>query len=143
MIGWKLLGIQLMARNAARVGLKSLHMQGGLIIIFNFTIPHTCAKGFPLQCFHYALAHIHSGGYGSCCVCLSVKSHLTFGAPSRPENVTYSLGNRGRKICGVFSETALLLIYGISGYRAIGHFLTAEYARALLKCHSDHGVGFR
>ena len=43
------------------------------------------------------------------CVCLSVKSHLTYGASVRPENaVTYSAGNEGQKICGVFSETAPL-----------------------------------
>ena len=42
-------------------------------------------------------------------VCLSVKSHLTYGASVRPENaVTYSAGNEGQKICEVFSETAPL-----------------------------------
>ena len=42
-------------------------------------------------------------------VCLSVKSHLTYGASVRPENaVTYSAGNEGQNICGVFSETAPL-----------------------------------
>ena len=57
------------------------------------------------------------------CVCdgLSVcKSHLTSGASVRPENtVTYSAGNGGQNICGVFSETApfqrsstALLTYG-------------------------------
>ena len=51
---------------------------------------------------------------GSFClsVCLSVcllKSHLTYGASVRPENaVTYSAGNEGQKLCGVFSETAPL-----------------------------------
>ena len=41
--------------------------------------------------------------------CLSVKSHLTYGASVRPENaVTYSAGNEGQNICGVFSETAPL-----------------------------------
>ena len=40
---------------------------------------------------------------------MSVKSHLTYGASVRPENtVTYSAGNEGQKICGVFSETAPL-----------------------------------
>ena len=40
---------------------------------------------------------------------MSVKSHLTYGAPVRPENaVTYSAGNEGQNICGVFSETAPL-----------------------------------
>ena len=39
-------------------------------------------------------------------VCLSVKSHLTYGASVRPENVvTYSAGNEGQKICGDFPET--------------------------------------
>ena len=42
-------------------------------------------------------------------VCVSVKSHLTYGASVRPENaVTFSAGNEGQKICGVFSETAPL-----------------------------------
>ena len=42
-------------------------------------------------------------------VCVSVKSHLTSGASVRPENaVTYSTGNEGQKICGIFSETAPL-----------------------------------
>ena len=36
-------------------------------------------------------------------VCLSVKSHLTFGASVRPKNaVTYSVDNEGQHICGVF-----------------------------------------
>ena len=38
-------------------------------------------------------------------VCLSVKSHLTYGVSVRPENsVTYSAGNEGQKICRDFSE---------------------------------------
>ena len=42
-------------------------------------------------------------------VCVSVKSHLTSGASVRPENaVTYSSGNGGQKLCGVFSETVPL-----------------------------------
>ena len=42
-------------------------------------------------------------------VCVSVKSHLTYGVSVRPENaVTYSAGNEGQKICGIFSETAPL-----------------------------------
>ena len=53
---------------------------------------------------------MRSEGYCSCLsVCVSVKSHLTYGASVRPENaVTYSAGNEGQKICGVFSETAPL-----------------------------------
>ena len=40
---------------------------------------------------------------------MSVKSHLTSGASVRPENtVMYSEGNEDQKICGVFSEIALL-----------------------------------
>ena len=53
--------------------------------------------------------------FGSVCqsvclsVCVSVKSHLTYGASVRPENaVTYSAGNEGQNICGVFSENAPL-----------------------------------
>ena len=43
------------------------------------------------------------------CGCVSVKSHLTYGASVRPENaVTYSAGNEGQNLCGVFSETAPL-----------------------------------
>ena len=42
-------------------------------------------------------------------VCVSVKSHLTYGPSVRPENaVTYSAGNEGQNVCGVFSETAPL-----------------------------------
>ena len=40
---------------------------------------------------------------------MSVKSNLTSGVSVRPENtVTYSAGNEGQNICGVFSETAPL-----------------------------------
>ena len=39
-------------------------------------------------------------------VCLSVKSHLTYGASVHPENaVTYSAGNEGQKTCGDLPET--------------------------------------
>ena len=33
--------------------------------------------------------------------------------------------------------TALAALYG---HRAVGHFLSAEYARELLKCHDDSGA---
>ena len=66
-------------------------------------------------------------------VCLSVKSHLTAGASVRPANtVTYSAGKRGQKICGVFSETALLLRSStppLKAIRSVGHF-PAESAHA-------------
>ena len=45
---------------------------------------------------------------GSVClsVCVSVKSHLTYGASVRPENTaTYSAGNEGQNICGDLPET--------------------------------------
>ena len=43
-------------------------------------------------------------------VCVSVKSNLTYGTSVRLENaVTYSVGNEGQNICGVFSEDAPLL----------------------------------
>ena len=56
-------------------------------------------------------AHAQRGlQYLGLCVCLSVKSHLTYKTSVRPENaVTYSAGNEGQKICGVFSENAPLL----------------------------------
>ena len=45
-------------------------------------------------------------------VCLSVKSHLTYGAFVRPENaVTYSAGNEGQKICGDLPETTAFKSY--------------------------------
>ena len=64
------------------------------------------------------------------CVCLSVKSHLTYGASVRPENaVTYSAGNEGRKICGVFSEDAPLLrssVVAVVFHTLGGHFLRSK-----------------
>ena len=66
-------------------------------------------------------------------MCLSVKSHLTYGASVRPEiDVTYSAGKEGGKICGVFSETAPLQRSGTSCIVclcAVGHF-PAESAHA-------------
>ena len=50
-----------------------------------------------------------SEGYSSwVCLCVCLLSHIS---PSvRPENViTYSAGNEGKKICGVFSENSPLL----------------------------------
>ena len=45
---------------------------------------------------------------------MSVKPHLTSGASVRPEiDVTYSTGNEGQKICGVFSENASFKSYGV------------------------------
>ena len=57
---------------------------------------------------------------------MSVKSHLTYGASVRPENaVTYSVGNEGQKICGVFSETAPLQRSSTpccTAMRTVGHY---------------------
>ena len=104
---------------------------------------------------------MRSEGYGSrrfcvcVCVCLSVclsvcllsvKSHLTLEASLRPENaVTYSVGNEGQTNCGVFSDTASFQSYGtccIVRPQCSGPFLSAEYARALLKCYVDGGAEF-
>ena len=75
------------------------------------------------------------------CVCLSVKSHLTYGASVCPENaVTYSAGNEGQKICGVFSENAPLL--RSSGAAVVFHtfrwpfFFTAIVVRMRIGIHS-------
>ena len=47
-------------------------------------------------------------------VCVSVKSERTSGASVRPENTfTYSTGNEGQKICGVFFETAPFKSYDV------------------------------
>ena len=44
------------------------------------------------------------------CVCVSVKSHLTYEASVRPENaVTYSAGNEGQKICGDLLKTTAFI----------------------------------
>ena len=56
-------------------------------------------------------------------VCLSVKSHLTYGASVRPENaVTYSAGNEGQKICGDLPETTAFKSY------AAKHERKSQYA---------------
>ena len=74
-------------------------------------------------------------------VCVSVKSHLTYGASVRPENaVTYSAGNEGQKICEVFSENAPLLRW--SGAAVVFHtfrspfFFIAKAVRMRIGIHS-------
>ena len=71
------------------------------------------------------------------CVCVSAKSHLTSGASVRPENTaTYSAGNGGQKICGIFSETVPLWrssIPPLKATRLVGHF-PAESAHAHYTC---------
>ena len=78
------------------------------------------------------------------CVCVSVKSHLTYGASVRPENaITYSAGNEGQKICGVFSETAPLQRSSTPSVvrpcvqSAI--FPCVVYAHAYFSCHTAEG----
>ena len=45
-------------------------------------------------------------------VCLSVKSHLTYGVSVHPENaVIYSAGKEGQKICGDLPETTVFKSY--------------------------------
>ena len=85
---------------------------------------------------------MRSEGYGSwvclsvcvcVCVCVSLQ-HLTFRAYSRPENhITYSTGNEGHNICGVFSETPSL--------RRSSHSLRCT---ASVQCEGTHnlGIGF-
>ena len=74
-------------------------------------------------------------------VCLSVKSHLTYGASVGPENVvTYSAGNEGQKICGIFYENAPLL--RSSGAAVVFHtfrwpfFFIAKAVRMHIGIHS-------
>ena len=59
-------------------------------------------------------------GYCSClCVCVSAKSHLTYGTSVHPENtVTYSAGITVQKICGFFQHALLL-----KAIHTVGHFL--------------------
>ena len=70
-------------------------------------------------------------------VCLSVKSHHISGASVRPENyVTYSVGNRGQNICGVFSETAPFKSYGVICLPVTSSEGTAATFLALFRQHS-------
>ena len=56
-------------------------------------------------------------------VCLSVKSHLTYGASVRPKNaVTCTAGNEGKKICGDLPETTAFKSY------AAKHERKSQYA---------------
>ena len=63
---------------------------------------------------------MRSEGYSTwvcVCVCLSVKSHLTYGASVRPENaVTYSAGNKSEKICGDLPEMTAFKSYAANQY---------------------------
>ena len=71
-------------------------------------------------------ARMRSEGYSTwvcMSVCLSVKSHLTYGASVRPENVvTYSAGNEGKNVCGDLPETTAFKSY------AVKHERKSQYA---------------
>ena len=80
---------------------------------------------------------MRSEGYGSRRVCLSFKSHLTSGASVHRENAaTYSACNEGQKIVA-FSlkqrRSGATTLPALYAYRAVGHFLSVEHARALLR----------
>ena len=66
---------------------------------------------------------------------MSVKSNPTSGASVSPENtVTYSAGNGGQTICGVFSETASLhrsSTAPLKAIRTVGHFLRKALMRII------------
>ena len=83
----------------------------------------------------------------SVCVCLSVKSHLTSGESVCPVHiVTYSVGNGGQKICGVFSETALLWRSStppLKAMHSVGHFpAESAHAHYSIKGHEYPHRGF-
>ena len=74
-----------------------------------------------------------------------IKSHLTSGASVRPENaVTYSAGNEGQKICGVFSETAPLQISStpsVDGHTYSRPFFLRKAARMRIIVFTTCGGG--
>ena len=73
---------------------------------------------------------MRSEGY----VCVSVKSHITSGASVRPEYAdTYSAGNGGPKICGVFFDTATFKSYGtVTSYVGTAATFRALFRRQIL-----------
>ena len=78
-------------------------------------------------------------------MCVSVKSHLTYGVSVRPENaVTYLAGNEGQKIGGVISEDTLLL--RSSGAAVVFHTSRWPFffiAKAVRMCIGIHSYGYR
>ena len=68
------------------------------------------------------------------CVCLSVKSHASGASVRRKSGATYSVGNEGQNICGVFSENVplqRLSAPSLDGHTAGRPFLYREQACAL------------
>ena len=80
------------------------------------------------------------------CVCVSVclsvwsvTSHLTSGASVRPENpVTYSAGNGGQNICGVFARLQRSRTPPLKTIRTVAaesaHAYLANHALEIVKC---------
>ena len=61
---------------------------------------------------------MRSEGYCSWVVCVSVKSHLTYGVSVHPENAaTYSVGNESKNICGDLPETTAFKSYNVKHER--------------------------
>ena len=61
---------------------------------------------------HATSVRMHSEGYSSYHVCLSVTQHLT--GMNRPtNNTTYSASDKRRKICRIFSETTAFESHGV------------------------------
>ena len=83
---------------------------------------------------HFSALIACAGGlqYLGLYVCVSFKSNLTSGGSVCPENsVTYSAGNGGQKICGVFTETASLQrssTASLKAIRTVGHFNAHAWA---------------
>ena len=70
-------------------------------------------------------------------VCLSVCVPLSHISPLGL--LTHSAGNEGQKIVAFslkLRRSRAIALLALYGYRAIGHFLTAEYTRTLLKWHA-------
>ena len=82
-------------------------------------------RGFPRPLVIRACVHVGKIRLArdTMSVCLSVKSHLTYGASVRPENaVTYSAGNEGQNVCGDLPETTAFKSY------AAKHERISQYA---------------
>ena len=73
-------------------------------------------------------------------VCLSVKSHLTYGAPVRPENaVMYSADNEGVNICGDLPETTEFKSYAANDLPAVS-FFSAKRQRVPNDCQQHSAL---
>ena len=89
---------------------------------------------------------MRSEGYCSrcVCVCLSVKSHLTYGASVRPENaVTYSVGNEGKNIGGDLPETTAFKSYAVKHERKSQYANYSDLSAVSFLCltHSEASEG--